>query len=231
MDWFKFYGGDYLSDPKISSLTPQERSCWVNLLCMASAEDKGGIIEFLTVEVLLTKSGIVWDPYHPEEWDKCLGVLDKLERMRMIQRKEDGSIEVLNWKKRQEHNLTAAERQAKYRAKVKNSNEIVTGRVTKVTLDKSRVDKSRIEYTTDFMEFWVKYPKKVGKPIAFTLWLKLNPDDRVAIMGDLELRKSDKKWVDGFIKDPQRYLKYRQWEDEIIREESTTKVWDFSKVK
>ena len=94
--WFKFYASEYLSDPKIAALTPQERSCWVTLLCLccnASNEvNNTGVIKFLTIEVLLQKSGIIWDPYYPEEWDKCLAVLTKFERMKMIKTDEDGYI-------------------------------------------------------------------------------------------------------------------------------------------
>lgn len=139
--WFKFYGGEYLSDPKIASLTPQERSCWVTLLCLSSISSTPGTVEYLTVEALLQKSGIVWDPYEPDEWDRAKTVLDKFVRMKMVTKNEEGVIEILNWTKRQDTLMTAAERQAKYREN-KKSNANVTERVTKVTLDKIREDKN-----------------------------------------------------------------------------------------
>jgi len=141
--WFKFYGGEYLSDPKIASLTPQERSCWVTLLCLSSISSIPGTVEYLTVEALLQKSGIVWDPYEPDEWDRAKTVLDKFVRMKMVTKNEEGVIEILNWTKRQDTLMTAAERQAKYREN-KKSNANVTERVTKVTLDKIREDKNTI---------------------------------------------------------------------------------------
>ncbi len=136
--WFKFYGGEFLSDPKIASLSAQERSCWITLLALASISSTPGVIEYLTVEVLLEKSGIAWDPYNPEQWDKALSVMEKFVRMKMITKSDEGVLEILNWKKRQETALTNAERQAKYR----ESNEKVTKPVTKVTLDKIREDKN-----------------------------------------------------------------------------------------
>lgn len=142
--WFKFYGSEFLSDPKIGSLTAQERSCWLTLLCLSGSSSMPGTVEFLTVEVLLTKSGILFDPYHPEEWEKCLSILKKLENMKMIKAMDNGVIEVLNWNKRQDTNLTNAERQAKYRENHK-SNEKVTHTVTKVTLEKNRIEKNREE--------------------------------------------------------------------------------------
>lgn len=136
LQWFKFYGAEYLSDPKISSMTPQERSCWLTLLCLASSATEVGKIEFLTIDGLLEKSGIKWDPYNTDEWDNAQSVLTKLERMKMIKVGENGIVTILNWNKRQEHNLTVAERVAKHRQKLKT----VTTNVTNVTTDKNRIE-------------------------------------------------------------------------------------------
>lgn len=141
--WFKFYGQEYLSDPKIERLTPTERSCWVTLLCMASTTD--GIIRFLTIETLLNRSGIQFDPYHPEEWEKGLGVLRKFQDLEMIRCAENGDITILNWSKRQETNLSDAERAKSYRDRKKERHVNVTDNVTNVTQEKSRIDKSRVE--------------------------------------------------------------------------------------
>ncbi len=143
--WFKFYGGEYLSDPKIASLSAQERSCWVTLLCLASISSTPGVIEFLTVEVLLDKSGIPCDPYNPAQWNAALSVLDRFVKMKMITKNEDGSIAVNNWKKRQEMTLTNAERQANYRRR----NAGVTGVTTNVTVDKMRLDKSKKDFSIE----------------------------------------------------------------------------------
>jgi N-terminal phage replisome organiser (Phage_rep_org_N) len=144
--WYKFYGGEYLSDPKIENLTPQERSCWITLLCLASMSTNGkGVIEFLTVEVLLNKSGIQFDPYHPEEWDRSLGVLSKLERMRMITKLENGDIQITNWLKRQETNLTDAERAKSYRDRKRNVTQSSHNKVMNVTQEENRIDKNRID--------------------------------------------------------------------------------------
>jgi len=113
--WFKFYGQEYLSDPKIERLTPTERSCWMTLLCMASLTE--GRIRFLTVEVLIERSGVKQDPYKPEEWERALAVLKKFESLEMIKLEEKGDIHIINWEKRQETNLTGAERVKKHREK------------------------------------------------------------------------------------------------------------------
>lgn len=152
--WFKFYGAEYLSDPKIENLTGNERSCWLTLLCMASSGSDNGVVEFLTTEILLKKSGIEFNPYDTDEWDRCLGVLKKFERMKMIKMKDDGSIEVVNWGKRQEKTAqTPYERVKKYRenkAKMQNDNENDNGdnendndRIEENRIEENRIDKNK----------------------------------------------------------------------------------------
>jgi hypothetical protein len=148
--WFKFYGGEYLSDPKIERLSPLERSCWITILCMASMGNSG-VIEFLTVESLLNRSGIQFDPYHPEEWEKALSVLVKFKNLKMIDTNEEGRITVKNWEKRQEHNLTVAERVAKHREN-KKGNKNVTTNVTNVTTEENRIEENRITLSAEAPE-------------------------------------------------------------------------------
>lgn len=141
LQWYKFYGVEYLSDPKISALTPQERSCWITLLCLASSSSEPGLIEYLEIDSLLNMSGIRWDPYNTDEYDNAKSVLQKLERMKMIKANENGQITILNWEKRQESFLTGAERAAKYRAKKKS----VASRNKPRDKSNSRIDKNRID--------------------------------------------------------------------------------------
>src|SRR3990172_10601968 len=149
--WFKFYGGEYLSDPKMGSLQAQERSIWITLLSLASISSISGIIEFLTIEVLLKKSGIEFDPYTPEEWNNSLGILAKFEKMKMIKTNDNGSIEILNWGKRQETALTGYERVKKYRQKNKmitndnDDNESDNDRVDKIRVDKNNIDATALK--------------------------------------------------------------------------------------
>lgn len=140
--WFKFYGAEYLSDPKMDRLSVQERSCWLTLLCMASQTN--GLVKYISVEGLLNKSGVRFNPYDTTEWDNAQNVLKTFEQYEMILISKNGSVEIVNWEKRQETAMTVAERQAKYREN-KKSNEKVTGRVTKVTLEENRIEESRVE--------------------------------------------------------------------------------------
>lgn len=79
---------------------------------------------------------------------------------------------------------------------------------------------SRSPPAAGFAEFWSRYPKKVGKHEAERQWNLLNPDEdlRVTIMAALEEQKQSRQWSDpNFIKDPERWIKKRRWEDEVSR--------------
>jgi len=91
--------------------------------------------------------------------------------------------------------------------------------------EESRIEEKKREEITAFAEvsvwptfedFWDKYDKKVGKPKSILYWKKINQGGREKIMQHLE------RYVPGveqkFRKDPERYLKYECWNDEIITE-------------
>lgn len=137
MKWFKFYGADFLSDPKTLSLSASERSCWLTLLCYGSVNDNG-VITFLSEEQLMQQAGIC---VTSDEWDRTIGVLEKLKKLGMIEN-DNEVITLINWKKRQETNLTSYERVKRYREKKQNDN-------AKITLEENRIDKKRIEEKED----------------------------------------------------------------------------------
>lgn len=245
--WFKVYGGEYLSDPKIAALSPQERSCWLTLLCLASVSTELGVIDYLTVEVLLEKSGIRWDPYNPEEWNTSLSVLKKFEQMKMITTDDSGRITIVNWCKRQDTAMSGYERLKKYRQNKAisfNDNELITddndddsGRI-----DKNRIDKNRIYNTNSggvaidalFELFWKAYPRKIAKPNAIRSWKKLNPDEKLtkAILTGVEKWKTTPQWKKDngqFIPHPATFLNQRRWEDELSSKPTSTKYDNLSK--
>lgn len=70
--------------------------------------------------------------------------------------------------------------------------------------------------------FWTLYPKKVGKAQAEKEWLKLGltEEEMREMREHLEIRvRCDKRWLPNkegktFIVDPERFLKYRRFEDQ-----------------
>lgn len=123
------------------SLTAVERALWITLLALGSGSQEEGVIKHIEEWKILTLTGI--SP-NDEQYEKNKGFLKKFEELEMI-KIEKNSITLLNYKKRQEFDTTNATRQARHRAKNKNSNGIVTEKVThKITgTDKNRIDKKR----------------------------------------------------------------------------------------
>lgn len=68
-----------------------------------------------------------------------------------------------------------------------------------------------------FDEFWKAYPRRVNKQQATKEWVKLNPDEslRKTLMEGLARFCEEKKGVEPqYIVHPERWIKYRKWEDE-----------------
>jgi hypothetical protein len=118
--WFKFFGGEWLSDPKRDQLTAVEQNCLTTLLCYANISNLKGKVPHITEKSLMIKSGIV--PGTPE-WDVTVGVIKKFETLGIVKIVSD-IITVRNWQKRQETSLSGAERAKRFRDK--NRNETVT---------------------------------------------------------------------------------------------------------
>ena len=65
--------------------------------------------------------------------------------------------------------------------------------------------------------FWNAYNKKIGKPNAIKQWLKIKPsDDLVQTIVSKALADAAAKPDAKFRKDPERWLKGKHWEDEVI---------------
>src|SRR3990167_11291538 len=111
MDWFKFYGAEYLADPKMMALTPAGRSCWVALLSNACVSENGGQVKHLTEQRLMMQAGI---DIYDDLWKETEGILNKFVELDMITL-DNGVITIKNWQKRQGMSLTGYERVKKYR--------------------------------------------------------------------------------------------------------------------
>ena len=82
-----------------------------------------------------------------------------------------------------------------------------------------------------FDTFWSAYPRKVAKPAALKIWMKLAPSEELfnQIMERLEAHKNSPQWIkdDGqFIPHPATWLNQRRWED-VIEVKSESAPWKF----
>lgn len=84
--------------------------------------------------------------------------------------------------------------------------------------EESKVNESKVY--PSFEDFWKKYDKKVGKIKAEKNWENVSQADREKIMLHLPLYTQKER---QFRKDPERYLKHRTWEDEVVLEQPKNK--------
>lgn len=68
-------------------------------------------------------------------------------------------------------------------------------------------------YTDEFNQFWAAYPKKVGKGAAMALFKKQG-QPLEACLAALEWQVKSKSWQEGYIPNPETYLRQRRYEDE-----------------
>jgi DNA-binding transcriptional regulator YhcF (GntR family) len=80
--------------------------------------------------------------------------------------------------------------------------------------------KKEYKYTHAFEQFWIAYPKKVGKQDAIKSFNKIKPDDSQlkAMIEAVNRQKLSQQWQkdDGqYVPNPATWLNGRRWEDEI----------------
>lgn len=93
------------------------------------------------------------------------------------------------------------------------SNAIREDKIREEEKRQEKIKEEDLHVWPSFEDFWDKYDKKVGKPKALTFWKKIDQGGREKIMAHLETYTLTEKM---YRKDPERYLKNKCWEDEVI---------------
>jgi hypothetical protein len=88
--------------------------------------------------------------------------------------------------------------------------------------EKGKVKEEEKYTCLSFEEFWDLYDKKVGKDNSKKLFDKVEEKDRILIKSNIPLYKESKE-DKKFRLDPERYLKRKTWNDEIIEKPSSYK--------
>lgn len=104
---------------------------------------------------------------------------------------------------------------AKPKAKSKLHNEYDIDNDTEI---KNDIDDEVSDEQESFDQFWNLYDKKVGKDKSISEWRKLSESERQAAMGYIPKYTLSKE--KKYRKDPERFLKYKVWNDEIITDKS-----------
>lgn len=169
MEWFKFYGKDWLTDIKILNMSIEDRLCYLTLLCLASASEEQGIIKNCKEESILKLTQLYLDPYDSNnEYNRAVGFLKRLHDNKMITIDNKNNVIINAFIKRQSINLSGYERVKRYRDRQnilknkelnQNDNNDNVNDNTVITLDKIRIDKN----TTPAKAGSVSFKKKTMK--------------------------------------------------------------------
>lgn len=67
-----------------------------------------------------------------------------------------------------------------------------------------------------FERFWSIYPSKIDKKDAQAVWQRINPDeDEInSILKGIENAKTSKRWREGFVMGPAKFLRGEHWNDD-----------------
>lgn len=210
LPWFRFYG-EFLTDPLIRMLSFEDQRHFIAALCMKST----GVLDKSYVTVTVRRNVISSVIGLSADVSSCgISALDAAnERLRALGL-IDENWQPTNWDKRQfqsDHgDKTAAERMRRYRSKrnVTPVTPVVTATDTDTDTESEKIGQS------DFDQFWSAYPKKVKRKTSREIWMRKHPNV-TELLADLERRKSDRRWLEGFIPDPPTYLNQERWHDEI----------------
>lgn len=141
MEWFKFYNNKWLSDLAVISLDPIDRLCFITLLCVtASRDDRNGSVTQYHEHRILTLTHLT-----PDDYSKGVGFTKRLADVGLINIDDDTTITLKNFEKRQNSNLSGAERAQRYREKSKVTTVTQKSDERNAREDKRRVDKIREE--------------------------------------------------------------------------------------
>jgi hypothetical protein len=143
-----------------------------------------------------------------------------------------------NWTERGGKSLRAAEsnreRQRRFRQAQKEGVTVTPALRNAVRQDKTRQDKTtadavvtqgrngRVDYPDDFTHFWEQYPNHNGsKKAALAQWDRLDDDDRAAAVFAILHWQQTREWRSGYVKHAERYLRDRQFDQEVTDDETT----------
>jgi len=196
--------------------TPEHKSIMITLLLLANHEPaewewmgikfKVARGQFVTsLEKIREKTG---KGISIQNVRSCLKRLGKLDFATDEATKAGRLITIINWDS--------------YQPKEKKATKIPTieqqGSNKAATPNKNNKNNKKELYTSNFLNFWEQYPKKVGKGSAFTSYKKIKePTPSLkTILESVSCQKKSDQWQDRqYIPNPATWLNQRRWEDEL----------------
>ena len=215
MKWFRLWV-DIIDDHKISRLSPYEFQTFIYLLACASEED--------AINGRLTRGLQEINRRIRRRNDHFMKALETFQVVGLITIENGDNIVINNWNKRQFQSDKAYERVKKHRQQPairnvsKSLHETPPDTDSDTDTDKPPIvpRKRATDYDAEFLSFWTAYPKKAKKPNAYQEWKKLGSKRPAigVILAAIANHKTWRPWIEGFIPDPERWLKNERWEDE-----------------
>ena len=215
--WEKWYWRDWKSDPCVRRLTLSSRAIWIEVLGDMWMEETAfwsGDAMVLARQIGCTEAEA--DAFFDEVEDS--GVCDMSRDVT-----ESHTIVTLVSRRRnkelgdKENNKLRKRRQREKG----NSHADVTPTHALARESESEkpktIDRSAIDHTSRFDDFWAVYPAKVDKKKCLAKW-KAKKLDRIAdqIIANVNHRlTNDSRWSRGIIANPHTYLHNDRWEDPL----------------
>lgn len=133
MQWFRMYA-EFIHDPKMLTISRDARLLFVELCCLATAqEDANGCTRHTQEQAMIALR------LHHKTFKASL---KELQDIGVCGVNTDGMVFLANWEKRQKTSDTSKERTKKYRENLKH---VTSQKRHSDALEKSRIDKNRID--------------------------------------------------------------------------------------
>lgn len=202
----------FWNDSFVQSLTPEGKYFYLYLMTNTRTTQCG--IYEITISQMCFETG-----YNQETVGKLLGQFERSGKIKYS--KNTNEIALKNWPKYNDSDSP------KVKACVEKEVKLVKNKVliqylystdtqpqeTKEETETKEEEKAEVVLWPTFDDFWEKYDKKKGKPKSQEIWKKIDQVAREKIMSHLNLYVLVEK---QYRKDPERYLKNKSWEDEVI---------------
>lgn len=240
LPYMQFYPADWLLDTLM--LSPQSRGIWIDILSiMWRAEPRTGVMEWpvdvwckrlrcTDAQFRLTVEEFELERICDVVKDACKDIVRFTSRRMVRDEKLRGNNKLYVGRHRSKITCKTDVRPLKGVCKGENQNQShiseSESEVIKEKKEKTLAHSSQAVCVVDpFDQFWMAYPKKVGKKAALQAWNKAKDKPQVAdILQAIDNAKNSAQWTkeDGqFIPNPSTWLHQGRWADQPLEKKKS----------
>lgn len=236
-NWIKLWTHEWLTGTVRWQLSTKQRSMWADLLALAGDSRFPGIVtpgedagKFIGYPL-----GYFAGLFRCSE-KEVSDAFNLFEQQTRIKFGEGREIYIVNWEKYQsEYQEKRQRKQYKQKSAQDHSNVRQNSAPVEPEVE-VEVDKKEIRGEREnlahalFEKFWIDYPKKLDKGLAFAEWLTLSPIDWDRAAESVALWAKSEEWADQkFIPAPVSFLKKRRWESRPMAKKSVENLAEKAK--